>query len=167
VPGTVLSLLACVYVVLSPFAVLFRLIRGSSNPWVLVLQALSPGTIQKGLMPLDSLVAFLFTSGLAVCSIVVATRLLGVISGSKRSPDSPIVLVTAPSSGLAQRFRKFSSELAQDFLNTTLKQHVRNLSDRLRMSTQTAECTDTDHPVHIQGADRSRDRNSALRQGDQ
>ncbi|MFB0569457.1 MAG: ArnT family glycosyltransferase [Nitrososphaeria archaeon] len=167
VPGTILAVLGCVYVALSPFAVLFRLIRGSSNPWVLVLQTLSPGTIQKGLMPLESLVAFLFTAGLAICSIIVATRFLGVISGSKRSPDSPTVLVTAPSSSFARRFRKISSKHAQDFLNTTLKQHVRNLSDRLRMSTQTAEGADTDHPVHIQGAGRSRDRKSALRQGDQ
>lgn len=167
VPTTVLAVLGCVFVALSPFAVLFRLIRGASNPWVLVLHTLTPGTIQKGLMPLESLAAFLFTAGLAVCSIVVATRFLGVIPGLKRSPNSTSVLVPALSSSFACFFRKISWEHAQDFLNTTLKQDVRNLCHRLRMSTQTANGPHTDHPIHIQAAGRSRDCSSASCQGDQ
>jgi len=161
VAGSVLVVLSCVYIALSPFAVLFRAIRGSSNPWVLVLLALSPSSIQGQLMPLESLVAFLFTSGLAVCSIVVATRFSSVISDWKRSPDSTGVPAAMPCfSRLARCFASSSSEVAQDFLNATLKQGIENTWKRHGMSARATEGSGSDHHMNAQDADSLRDGNA-------
>jgi len=163
VAGNVLVVVGCVYVVLSPYAVLFRAIRGSSNPWVLVLLALSPGSIQGRLMPLESLVAFLFTAGLAVCSVFVAMRVSGVISGWKRSPDSAGVPTAVPSfSQLTRCFMSSSSEVAQDFLNATLKQGIENIWRRRGMSARTTERSGPDNHMNARDADSLRDGNAAL-----
>ena len=163
VAGNVLVVVSCVYAVLSPYAVLFRAIRGSSNPWVLVLLALSPGSIQGRLMPLESLVAFLFTAGLAVCSVFVAMRVSGVISGWKRSPDSAGVPTAVPSfSQLTRCFMSSSSEVAQDFLNATLKQGIENIWRRRGMSARTTERSGPDNHMNARDADSLRDGNAAL-----
>jgi len=163
VAGNVLVVVSCVYVVLSPYAVLFRAIRGSSNPWALVLLALSPSSIQARLMPLESLVAFLFTAGLAACSIFVAIRVSSVISGWKRSPDSAGVPAAVPSlSQLARCFMSSSSGVAQDFLNATLKQRIEKIWKRHGMSARTTEGRGSDHHMNAQDADSLRDGNATL-----